>query len=180
MKTVKITLGIELIDNNVSLKEERPQISIFLDARFKRKPIVTDLTTKDVTITGKVDPRLTTLPQTAALCFSAFAIRQNDFKSKCLMDIGTNHIALASITNDELHQYDLPLVMHTVDNLVKLKLRITIKNIDMDGIKIVDEKFIGSGISQYINNSMKQESNMPDTIAGTSNMHIPYNFSEPH
>ena len=178
MKQVKFNISVKLIEDELSSHETNPELNIFLDARFKRTPITIGLNEQNVEIYGKLHNDIYEIPQTASIVISGFANRRNNFGAICKMDIGTNHIPIVLITNNEQKVFELPLIMHTIDNYEKAKLQVTVNSYDMAGIKIVNQKYIGNNMLGYINNIIKAEEHMPDTIPGTSKMRIPYDYSE--
>lgn len=181
MKSVNIRFRLKLVKNELSPEEKEPEIHIFWDGRFKRRPVLAKLTQNDVVVGAQINTKVTELPQTTCIVFSAFAQRQNSQGISCLMDVGTNHIPVAAILDGIKtgnQTFELPLLMHTVDNYEKGVVEVTVKSIDMAGIQIIERKFIGSGILPYIKEQIQVEQNMKDTIVGTEMMRIPYNFSE--
>jgi len=177
MKTINFNIDVQLIKDEMSPEEKQPQLNVFLDARFKRNPVTIGLNAENVEITGQLSNDINEISQTSSLCFSAFAHRKNNFGDICLMDIGTTHIPIGMIINGS-KSFDLPLTMHTVDNYEKGVIRVFINDFDMADTKVVKRKFIASEMIQYINNTIKMEEKMPDTINGTYNMRIPYDYSE--
>jgi len=177
MKPVWIDLSFTCVENNLSPEEKDPQIHVFLDRRFKRRPIKTGLESKKVRVTGLIRPEIQTLPQTTSLVFSGFAWRHNTMGTKCLMDIGFAHIPISALVKGQT-QFDLPLLMHTVQNYRKAILKVRVHAYDLAKLRIVPHKFIGSEIFPYIRDTIKASQEMPDTIPGTSNMRIPYDYSE--
>ena len=177
MKTVNFNINVQLIKDEMSPEEKQPQLNVFLDARFKRKPITIGLNAQNVEITGQLPIDVEEIPQTATLCLSGFAWRKNNFGDECLMDVGTTHIPIGMITNGQ-KTFDLPLLMHTVNNYEKAKLEISVNSFNMDDVKVVSRKYITSEMMQYINATIKTEERMPDTISSTANMRVPYDYSE--
>ncbi|MDB9801270.1 hypothetical protein OAB94_02715 [Flavobacteriaceae bacterium] len=178
MNKIKFNISIKLIKDEFSPQESAPQMRIFLDARFDRKSKITQMNANNINIDGEISNRITQLPQTTSLVFSAFAVRKNDSGSNCLMDVGVNRIPIQSIVNNKTKTYDLSLLMNTVDNYEKGVIRVTINSFEMKNIKIIDKTFLGDGLMRYINDTIETEQKMQDTVPGTSNMRIPYDYSE--
>jgi len=178
-KRVRLVLSVKTIKNELSPEEREPHLNMFLDARFWRRPASVKLDAGRVVVEGRLPPQHSgKLPQTASLVISGWALRPNDQGTKCWMDIGTNHLSLAKIAQNGGGQVDVPLVMHTVQNYEKAVVRVKIEEADFPGIEFVNHKFIGDGIMSYVNATFQNERRMKDTIPGTGNMRVPYDYSE--
>lgn len=176
MKTVTAVIHVELVKNELSPNEKAPELHVFWDGRFKRRAVKTSLTRpSEITVQGQTN--VNELPQTTSIVFSAFAWRENAMNLPCLMDAGTNHIPIKAVIDDK-RPFNMPIVMHNVQNYEKAVIRITVKRLDLAGIDIVNKSFINSDIVPYIEAQMDSEQQMRDTIPGTSRMRVPYDYSE--
>lgn len=183
MDTVRVTFSLKY-SGNLSPAEKHPQVRCFLDARFDRRPVTVQLEKEDrlyhVTVEGKI-LKNQKIPSTAALCFASMAWRLNDLGVPCLLDTGVAHVTLGEISQVDKHFYkQLDLKMNTAEGLRKGTLNIQIDR--LEGIHL-QAPLVGAEttvplINAYINETMEMEQNMQETFQGTSNMRIPFDYSE--
>lgn len=179
MATLKIQFSIDLVENELSEREEQPHLSVFLTRHFNRKPIRVGLNVKNAVVTGTLPKDQNEIPQTAALVLSHFAWRYNKVGVRCLMDVGTSHIYLKDIIGYDSRVFnDIPLVMHTVGNIEKAKIKLTVVRVSSGDIRVVNRDLDARHLAQQINSEIQVESRMRDTIQGTENMRVHYNMSE--
>jgi len=178
-KKVSVVLSLETIKNNLSPNEREPCFNIFFYRLFKGDPVTVGLNAKTVKITAVLPGRYNgKIPQTASIVLSGWALRPNDKNEQCLMDIGTNHLALSKLVDNKNKKIDVPIQMHTVNNYEKAVVRVTVHEVNLGGVEIVNYRFVGDGIVDYVKATFDREKEMKDTIPGTSNMRVPYDYSE--
>ena len=196
MRRLQLGGHVTYLENDLSPLETNLSVKIFLGSNFKRDPqlIALDEESTDqkyaVLVEGLLSRRAGHLSTTARLSIASFAITDNEFGAPCYIDTGTAHVQLVDVQRDiaknGVFEHVLPFTMHTVDNLVKGKIRLTLDRLDMGGIQFAQ---VGSLISanvqqqgrrlmEYIQSTMKLTDSMDDTIPGTDNIKAPYDISE--
>ena len=208
MRNVRIGLELQYIECDLApdFAEKAPQLRIYLDGHFQRKPIDVRLDEYDLNkvysaqVSGKVSKRAGPLPKTAAIGIASFVQRQNEFGAPCLMDAGTTHITigeiLETVERDGHFQKQLPLIMHTTKTLGqpgatalekgKIMVRIRKEDIHMDNVPLLTSRApLSSPVAQvsqtmvdYIENTLKEENEMGNTIDGTQNVKAPFYYGE--
>lgn len=194
MKTTKIGVTVELIENDLSPEERAPVLDCFLDARWKRKATRIKLTNspQKVIVSGSIDKNTRNLPITAAIGFASWAWRKNEEGNPCLIDTGVTHVYLSDIVSNlkrsanGQHVVKAPLIMNTADKQCKGILRLTFSDDDwklgndMHVETNISAEFqnIGDSMVRYINSTLDEEQRMPETIPGTQRMRVPFDYSE--
>lgn len=186
---------IQYVECKLSPAENNLRVMAFLGANFKRDPqtILIDESTTDkdypLRVEGCLPRRNGNISAMSRLSFASFVQTENDFGAPCFVDTGTNHLflgdILAGIKDRGVYEKDLPLVMHTADDLVKGTVRVSISKLDMGGIEM-DEPMLeaeisaeGESMMNYIQQTMAVEESVPDTLLGkTENIKAPYDISE--
>lgn len=194
MKTTKIGLTVELIENDLSPEEQAPVLDCFLDARWKRKATRIKLTDKPqkVIVSGQIDKNTRNLPITAAIGFASWAWRKNEEGNPCLTDTGVTHVYIGDIitnlkrSHNGQHIVKTPLVMNTAQKRHKGILQLTFhendfnlsKDMHVESIISAEFQGIGDSMVRYINSTLDEEQRMPETIKGTERMRVPFDYSE--
>lgn len=194
MKTTKIGLTIELIENDLSPEERAPVLDCFLDGRWDRRATRVKLSNapQKVEITGRLDKNTRTLPITAAIGFASWAWRKNEDNNYCLTDTGVSHVFLGDIltgikkSRDSRHVIVTPLVMNTAQNLCKGVLRLTFhqddfqlgKDMRVETTISAEMRGVGDSMVHYINSTLEEEQRMSETTPGTEQMRMPQYIGE--
>lgn len=189
MKTITLDFEVSWADSNMSKEEHHPQVRIYFDNRILRDPIIVEHAKRPISaqIKGEINTKLK-LPHDLRVGVAAFAWRKNDYDAPCLMDIGTNHLLVSKIQDavagSPTGEYSekIPVIMHTVNNYVKGHLLFSFRK---NAIKLSPglEFSLPSitsqlNISEYIENTLRVEQRMRDTIPGTTRIRVPYYMGE--
>ena len=191
MQQFSISFQIKYASTNFSPLEVNPFVKCYLDGRFKRQAknvSLIDGGIRNVTLTGtlKEGHSITT---TTALCFASIAWRPNETRAACQMDTGVCHIEFGDIEREIKMNgrfcRTVPFKMNTVDQYQKAELLVNINELNLPkGIDSLISSPINrinaaEHMSSYENNVMQQEQQMEETFGPqTSNMRIPYDYSE--
>jgi len=192
MHTVHVDLSLYYTKSNLSPAEKHPQIRCYLDGRFDREPVTIQLNDGEgskypVRVSGTIS-KTNSIPPTTALCFASMAWRTNEFGSPCLLDTGVTHVTFGEIAEGIVRsgafERDMHLVMHTAQGLDKGQVRIKITGIEgvqlksNIGVQLLRDTDTIPLITAYINDTIAAEQEMRDTLEGTENMRIPFDYSE--
>jgi hypothetical protein len=203
MKQIRITFSIKYDRCELSETEHKPEIYAFLDARFKRSQRTLKFTPDENDpnkvyhgeVTGYINERVGGIPPTASLVFTHYSWRPNQWGSPELQGNGSNHITFGELLKHngkaEKFSKELPLLMHTVNNLEKGQIQFTLHSIDLGGAEMVKPIFISryageqykvdqvvNALKSYTNTVMGIETSMKDAYNGIDRMRMPYNLSE--
>lgn len=191
MKTSRIGVTIQLVENNLSPDEQAPVLDCFLDARWERdvSRIQLNESVQKVILSGQLDRNTQNIPNTAAIGFASWAWRKNEFGHPCLMDAGVTHVYMKDIEQgikrSQHYTVDMPLVMYVAQGLCKSVIRLDFHEDDFQLNVSIDRSIsaaavsnVGAHMVDYINSTLFEEQKMPDTIPGTERMRVPFDYSE--
>lgn len=209
MRTVNIKFSLQYLECDLAapFAEHSPELVIFLDGHFKRKPARVKLDENDLKkiynlqVSGSIARRLGNIPLTTSIGIASFAKRKNNFGVTCLMDTGTTHITLGEISKqmkEGSFEKELELILHTTspignnnngtEQVVKKgKLLFKIQDFNLGGVEFKKNNQTPlsapfgeaqQSMMQIIQTTMQVRNSLGDTIPGTSQIACPFDMGE--
>jgi len=204
MQTLKIACQWRLKESHLSVAEKNPTLQVFLSGHFDRDLVTVSLSPQegsqpgawnDLLVTGRVHVRACPVPANAALVFAGFCERTNGPSSgendgvPCVVSAGNSHVLLSEIIGHNFVRNgpfvkELRQVMYTVGNLLKNVIELRVLSLDRDNGGITFSNSLIGGASSveqdlatYIQDLMNKARSIKDAFPGTSNMYVPFNYS---
>ena len=188
--------------------EHDPKLYLYLDGHFKRNLVELPLDEDDLSkvykgsVEGAVARRIGDLSSTTSFCIASSAMRPIEGPGKGVempQDTGVTHVRIKDIQEGlerqgyfEAHlnlelKVTKPLGQMSASGVVKGKLlfRVERDGLDTDGVQFKDVPTLSAPVGEtaqsmvnYIQDTMKVEGAMGNTIPGTDRVRVPFDYSE--
>jgi hypothetical protein len=188
MTTILVAFDVAFSHNNLSHYEKHPSLFCYLSGHvIRREEDYAELSLgKDMSakVSGHVSDRNCGISANTALCFALFGWREDsNSKVNCKVCLGTDRVLLSELVDERQHKpRTLFMKMHTVDNYEKARLTLTVRKIDIQGLRFkhdrLDVKAAERDLNIYYQTIQRTKQQMGETLEGTDRMDAPYDFSE--